>query len=40
MEQVCDVSFHMKFYLRLYANPIQSCRQLIASHIPALNTWV
>ena len=24
MEQVCDLSFHMKFYLRLYANRIKS----------------
>ena len=23
-EQVCDFSFHMIFYLRFYANPIQS----------------
>ena len=23
MEQVCDLSFHMKFYLRLYDNRIK-----------------
>ena len=23
MEQVCDMSFHMKFYLRLYAHRIK-----------------